>query len=92
MHIIRLEDTLANPYKTLSVFCKKLGVAPSESLKTPTFNREPLPEVYPWGTIRRASTEANRTTALELSKDEIKEIQLRAWQYLTIFNYEKLLK
>ena len=45
---------------------------------TPSFNGAPLQEVYPWGTIRSATTEANRATADELERNETEEIRVRA--------------
>jgi hypothetical protein len=50
-----------------------------------------LGEVYPWGTIRRATPEANLATAAELSEAEREEIRRRTWQYLDVFEYDELL-
>ena len=88
MHIIRLEDTLSDPYKTLGELCEKLGVEKAESLKTVSWNSKELEEVYPWGTIRRATPEANKNTALELSKEEQDEIRMRTEQYLETLDYK----
>jgi len=87
MHIIRLEDTLNDPCGTLGALCEKLGLQKTDSLKEVSWNGKALKEVYPWGTIRNATLEANRGTALELSEQEQKEIKQRAWQYLDTFNY-----
>jgi hypothetical protein len=91
MHIIRTEDVMADPYKTLSQLCKNLGLEASESLKQPSWNGKVLDEVYPWGTIRKATPEANLATALELSKEEQEQIRLATWQYLEVFNYSNFL-
>ncbi|MCL4539936.1 MAG: sulfotransferase, partial [Bacteroidetes bacterium] len=56
-------------------------------LETPTWNRNPLQEVYPWGTIRKASPAANKMTAEELSGEEIDRIRVWADHYLEVFNY-----
>jgi hypothetical protein len=56
-----------------------------------SWNGQPLQEVYPWGTIRKATTQANIATAHELTADEQFEIQLLANQYLKVFNYETIL-
>ena len=88
MHIVRLEDVLADPKKTLGNICKKMGIATAKSLSFPSWNSEPLQEIYPWGTIRKATSEANLATANELSKDERQEIRLRTWQYQEIFGYK----
>jgi hypothetical protein len=43
--------------------------------------------VYPWGTIRSATPEANKATAEELSAQEREEIRARTGQYLDHFGY-----
>jgi hypothetical protein len=47
-----------------------------------------LDEVYPWGTIRKANSAANRETAEELSAEERDRILEAAGGYLTSFSYE----
>ena len=91
-HIVRAEDVMADSYKTLSAVLEKMGLEPNDSLKLPSWNGEELKEVYPWGTIRKATTEANLQTAHELSDEEKMEIELRTWQYLEEFNYKTILK
>jgi hypothetical protein len=89
VHVVRLEDVLGDPAATLGPVCEKLGVEPSDSLKTPTWNKSPLDEVYPWGTIRSATLAANRATAGELSAVERGEIRSRTRQYLETFDYSR---
>ncbi|MBN9393535.1 MAG: sulfotransferase [Chloroflexi bacterium] len=91
LHIVRAEDVMANPQQTLGAVCEKMGLEAADSLKTPTWNAEPLEEIYPWGTIRKASPEANKATAQELSKAEQDEIRARTWQYLETFDYKSFL-
>jgi hypothetical protein len=88
VHIVRFEDVVAGPRTALRGICEALGVEAASSLEKPTFNGEPLDEVYPWGTIRSATPEANRATALELSHEEREEVRLRARPYLEPFGYE----
>src|SRR5437016_5246720 len=38
VHIVRLEDTLADPIAALGPICKKLGLHAADTLKTPTWN------------------------------------------------------
>ncbi len=92
MHIVRAEDVMADSHKTLGNICDKLGLEQADSLKTPTWNGVELEEVYPWGTIRQATSEANRITAEELSAEERAEIRARSWQYLEAFAYQDLFK
>jgi len=91
LHIVRAEDVMADSYKALSPVCEKLGLEPADSLRKPTWNGTELEEVYPWGTIRKANTEANLATARELSKAEQDDIRARTWQYLDVFAYKNIL-
>lgn len=91
VHIVRAEDVMSNSFKTLGTVCEKLGLEPNNSLKMPSWNGAPLEEVYPWGTIRKATPEANHATAEELSIQEREEIRVRVWQYLDIFDYKSFL-
>ncbi|HMQ31710.1 MAG TPA: sulfotransferase [Chloroflexaceae bacterium] len=87
VHIVRAEDVMADPHSTLGAVCKKLGLEAANTLRTPTWNGAPLQEIYPWGTIRKATPEANRATAAELSPDEREAIRIHTWQYLDVFDY-----
>ncbi len=88
MHIVRAEDVMSDSYKTLGALCKKLGLEAADSLKTPTWNSQPLTEVYPWGTIRTPTPAANKATAEELSKAEHEQILSMTHQYLETFDYK----
>jgi hypothetical protein len=90
VHIVRLEDVLGDAVGALAPICEKLGLDRSDSLRTPTWNKTPLSEVYPWGTIRSATPAANLATAGELSADERAEIRSRARQYLEVFDYKSI--
>jgi hypothetical protein len=87
-HLLRFEDLVEDRVKSLGAICGKLGIEPAESLATPSFNGIALEEVYPWGTIRRATSEVNRETALELDREEREEVRRRARPYLEILGYE----
>jgi hypothetical protein len=88
VHLVRAEDVMADPVRALGPLCERLGVEAADSLRSPTWNGAPLQEIYPWGTIRRATPEANRATAAELSAAECAEIRSRTWQYLEVFDYK----
>ncbi len=90
-HIIRTEDTMANPEGVLGDFCEKLGIERSPTLGSVSWNSEPLKEVYPWGTIRVPTPEANRATANELSAAEKAEIGQWAAPYLEALDYKSFL-
>ena len=86
-HIVRAEDVMADPVGTLTPVLAKLGLGASESLAAPSWNGEPLSQVYPWGTIRTATPQANRATGAELSDAERDEVAARAGPYLDQFGY-----
>jgi len=92
VHIVRTEDVMADPFKTLGAVCEHLGLERAESLRTPSWNGTPLQEVYPWGTIRKATPEANRATSEELSAEEREMVRLLAGPYLRSFGYENWFK
>jgi hypothetical protein len=91
-HILRIEDVMRDPVSTLGDLCQRIGLERSDTLGTPSWNGTPLDEVYPWGTIRTPTLEANHATALELSADEQAEVGGRAWQYLEILGYSHFLR
>ncbi len=91
VHVLRLEDILFDPRAVLGELCGKLGLEAADSLGTPSFNGNPLEQVYPWGTIRSATTDANRATAEELSASERDEIRARAEPYLERLDYKSFL-
>jgi hypothetical protein len=91
VHVLRLEDLLADPRGALAPVCAALGVERDASLDRPSWNGAPLEEVYPWGTIRTASTGVNLATAHELSDAEKDDVRLRAGGYLDAFDYRGVL-
>jgi hypothetical protein len=91
VHIVRYEDAIADPVNALGQVCPKLGLRAANSLGTPTWNSDPLEEVYPWGTIRKATAAVNRATADELTGDEIDRIRTWTDTYLEILDYKHFL-
>jgi len=91
MHIVRFEDILAGSSPALSPICTALGIETTPSLDVPSWNGEPLQEVYPWGTIRTATSDANRATADELGTEEWHAIRDHAGLWLHVFDYERFL-
>jgi hypothetical protein len=90
VHIVRAEDVMADAAKTLGGVCRDLGLQAADTLTTMSWNGSPLPEAYPWGTIRRATPDANLATARELSAAERDEVATRAAHYLDAFDYQTL--
>jgi hypothetical protein len=88
VHVVRFEDIVENPVNALGAVCEALGARVAETLAQPSWNGEALDEVYPWGTIRTATAQANRATAAELSDAERDEIGLRALPLLEQCGYD----
>ncbi len=90
-HLLRLEDILGNPRQVLGSLCRRLGLEIPESLDYPSWNGNPLEEVYPWGTLRKVSPEVNRATAEELGQAEREEIAALAEGFLERLDYRNFL-
>ncbi len=89
--LLRFEDIVVDPVGVLGKFLSKLGVGSSPTLAKPSWNGQTLDQVYPWGTVRTPTPEANRATAAELSAAEQEEIGYRTKPLLGIFGYEDFL-
>jgi len=87
LHIVRAEDVMEGPVDTLGSLLEELGLERDDALATPSWNGEPLGEVYPWGTIRTPTPEANRATADELTVDEQARIAEHVWPFVDEFDY-----
>jgi len=91
MHIVRAEDVMRNSRETLGAVCEKLGIEAADSLNKVSWNGTELEQVYPWGTIRTPTPEANLATAKELKAGQIDEIRLRTRGFLETFDYKDFL-
>ncbi|CCW35478.1 sulfotransferase family protein [Chthonomonas calidirosea] len=89
-HLLRFEDIIADPKKTLGNLCAHLGIAWSDTLLYPSWNGQRLQEVYPWGTVRIPTPEANIATLRELSHEERTEIRSLASVMLKHLGYDDL--
>ena len=88
VHLIRFEDIIRAPEDVLGKICKTLGLQPHVALREPSWNGNPLQEVYPFGTIRLANEATNLQTAAELSAEETASIYKWAKPYLPLLGYE----
>lgn len=89
VQVLRFEDLIAGPVKALSAFLKQCGIGSSPTLAHPSWNGKVLEQVYPWGTIRAPTPEANQATADELSAVEKEEIRFRSGPLLKALGYEQ---
>jgi hypothetical protein len=92
VHLLRFEDIVVDPVMVLSDFLAKIGVGKADTLAKPTWNGQAMTQVYPWGTVRTPTPEANRATADELSAAEKAEIAARAQPFLQLLGYETFLQ
>jgi Sulfotransferase family len=89
-HIVRFEDLVASPRETLGRLCARLGIAWNDSLLRPSWNGKAMESVYPWGTIRSPTTEANLATMNELSSEQKAIIKTQTSVMLPHFGYESM--
>jgi hypothetical protein len=90
-HIIRFEDMVADPANAIGKVLEEIGLPPSENCTYPSFNKTKLEEVFPWGTIRIPTPEANRKTADEITKEEQKQIATEASVMIRLLGYDNFL-
>ena len=92
-HLVRYEDLIADSRQALTQLCERVGIAFSETMTYPSFNgRDISDQVYPWGTVLKATPEANVAALNELSDDEFEEIRGLSTEMLRRFDYEHLIK
>ncbi|HUA19747.1 MAG TPA: sulfotransferase [Bryobacteraceae bacterium] len=91
VHVVRIEDVMRDSQRALAPVCEKLDLESPDTLKQFTWNGREMKEVYPWGTIRTPTPEANLVTARELTPAQIGEIRARARPYLEAFDYQSFL-
>lgn len=87
VHWVRYEDLIADPVKILSGVLAKMGVGSAPTLAAPSWNGRVLEQVYPWGTIRTPTPQANRDTANELSAAEKEAVRQITAPFLDVFGY-----
>lgn len=89
--IMRYEDLVADPEKTLSTICKRANLKFSDKILYPSWNGKDISQgIYPWGTVNKATTEENMATMNRLSKAEIDQIRTYSKLMLEKFDYSSL--
>jgi hypothetical protein len=92
VHLVRAEDVMADSAGTLGPVLDRIGLeSAASSLDAPSWNGAALDEVYPWGTIRTPTPEANLATANELDETEKAAVRAAAGPYLAVLGYERFL-
>jgi hypothetical protein len=90
--ILRYEDIIEDPRQTLSKFLQTISLSDSPSLCHPSWNNVKLETIYPWGTIKIATRDANFETAATLNPNEIADIYLRSRNYIEKFHYDDFIR
>lgn len=89
--IMRYEDLVADPEKTLSHVCQRVGIKFSDKILYPSWNGKDISKgIYPWGTVNKATTEENIATMHRLSNTEIDHIKSYSRLMLEKFDYVNL--
>jgi hypothetical protein len=89
-HVLRFEDLVADPRAAMTRLCGRLGLGFSETCLYPSWNGVKLEQVYPWGTIRVPTPEANFATMNELSADEKARIRSLSIVMQRLLGYDQL--
>jgi hypothetical protein len=87
VHIVRFEDLVANPRATMTKLAGDIGIEFSETMLYASWGGAKLEQVYPWGTIRTPTTEANLATLRELTPAQRSEIRSLTLPMLKEFGY-----
>jgi hypothetical protein len=89
-HILRFEDLVASPRDALGKIAQRIGIEWDDALLYPSWNGEKMQSVYPWGTIRTPTTEANIATMNELDASLKGRIKGITQLMLPHFGYETM--
>jgi len=91
--IVRYEDIIGDTEKTLRMICERIGLEFSDTLLYPSFNGLDITNnIYPWGTINKATSEENKAAAARLSHEEIKGILAYSKDMIKRFNYSNFIE
>src|SRR5262249_24876375 len=88
VHVVRFEDVIADPKRTLTALLEKVGLPWSDACSVPSWNGRTMKQVSPWGTIRAPTPEVNQATMDELSDAEKAEIRWLSFLMQQSLGYE----
>jgi hypothetical protein len=91
VHILRFEDLVASPRAVLQPLFAKMALDWSDSCLYPSWNGQKMGEVYPWGTVRAPTPEANIATMNELSAEEKREMASHVGVAARLTGYDEFL-
>lgn len=91
VHIVRFEDIVAGPRAALEPILAKMGLEWSDACLAPSWNGKKMDQVYPWGTVRTPTPEANIATMDELSADQKREMASHVGVACRLMGYDDFL-
>lgn len=91
-HLVRYEDLVDDPKHVMDSLMVALGLPQSDAVYYPSFNGKKMESVYPWGTIKTASAEANFATANELTEAQKQAVTTECQLVTNLFGYYDFLK
>ena len=86
--LVRFEDLVANPAAAMTTLLGRLGLPMADECLYPSFNAVRLEQVYPWGTIRVPTPDANLATAAELSAAQRRELETETIVMQRLLGYD----
>ena len=86
--MVLIELANANPKAAMTKLCSQLGIGYADTCLYPSWNGAKLVEVYPWGTVRTPTPEANVATMNELTDDEKVRVKSASIVMQRILGYE----
>ena len=91
--ILRYEDIVGNTEKTMRGLCQKLNISFSDTMLYPSWNGKDISDnIYPWGTINKATPSENKAVISRLTQQEIDEIVCYSKLMIKQFGYESFVE
>lgn len=86
-HIVYAEDLFDDKESVMGNLCARLGIRWHDSVLHPSFAGKKMESVYPWGTIKHGTTEANINTMNELTLEQKQQIFVECQPMLAAHKY-----
>jgi hypothetical protein len=69
-HVLRFEELAGDPESSLGLILDRMGFSWSDTCATPTFNRQALNDIRPWGVLRSAARDEHEAESNLMSRSE----------------------
>lgn len=89
-HIVRFEDLVAEPRKTMTRIADRLCIDYCETLVQPSWNGGPMAQITPWGTVKDLSEDTNLARMNALTERQRAEIESFCAPMLSLLDYQGL--